>query len=381
MPRIHFIAPHRPGRSPSQRHRIEQFITHLERNGFRTVYHALFDERDDVVFYSQGRLLGKALILFRTAIRRFRHLREVGPDDIVFIHREAFMTRGLFFERALRRRADRLVFDFDDAIWRMDVSEGNRALRWLKDPGKTADIIAMADLVIAGNEHLAEYARRFNPRVETIPTVVDTERYKPMDKPRPDGRVTIGWTGSLTSLAHLRQALPMLRAVQQRFSDRVLFRVVSDRPFEAPGLTVENVRWNSATEPEDLAPIDIGIMPMPDDEWSKGKCGFKGLQCMAMGKAVVLSAVGVNPGIVQDGVNGFLAATDTEWLEKLSRLVEDADLRRRFGRAARATVEERYSVLAWRDRYPQLLNDLLGKQQRGQGQNRKDESWNRKPES
>ncbi len=358
MPRIHFIVPHRPDRSPSQRYRLEQFIAHFEANGHTVVYANLLGQLGDRVLYSKGRLFLKLLLLVKAFLRRLRDVYRVGREDIVVIHREAFLTRGTFFERALRRRSRHLVFDFDDAIWHMDVSEANKRLSWLKDPSKTDRIIAMADLVIAGNDYLAEHARAFNANVVVIPTVIDTTLYKPMQRPRSDGRVTIGWTGSLTSVAHLALAVPTLRNVQQRFGDKVVFRVISDRLFEAQGLQVENVRWNSATEVEDLAPIDIGIMPLPDNEWSRGKCGFKGLQYMGMGKAVVLAEVGVNKVIVRHGVNGLLASSPRDLEAHLVQLVEDAELRARLGVEARRTVEERYSVNAWKDVYIRLFREL-----------------------
>ncbi|MBL7982753.1 MAG: glycosyltransferase family 4 protein [Flavobacteriales bacterium] len=358
MPRIHLIVPHRPDRSPSQRYRLEQFIGHFEANGYSVVYANLLGRLGDRVLYSRGRLFLKLLLLVKAFFRRLRDVWRVKKDDIVIIHREAFLTRGTFFEKALRSRTRHLVFDFDDAIWHMDVSEANKRLSWLKDPSKTDRIIAMADLVIAGNDYLAEHARAFNSKVVVIPTVIDTARYRPMHRPRADGRITIGWTGSLTSVAHLALAVPTLRKVQQRFGERVVFRVISDRVFEAEGLHVENVRWNSATEVEDLAPIDIGIMPLPDNEWSRGKCGFKGLQYMGMGKAVVLADIGVNKVIVQHGVNGLLAATSIDIETHLVHLVEDAELRTRLGAEARRTVEDRYSVNAWKDVYIRHFQEL-----------------------
>lgn len=334
-------------------------MEYIASQGFTTVYSNLLDERDDAVFYAKGRILGKLLLLLRTMRKRFRDLGRIRSDDIVLIHREAFMTWGTWFERAIRRRTRHLIFDFDDAIWRMDVSPGNRALRWLKDPGKTGRIIALADRVIAGNDYLADYARRSNENVLVIPTVIDTERYRPQEVPRSDGRVVIGWTGSHTSMAHLQEAVPMLRKLQQRHRDRIVFRVISDMPFAAEGLDVEFIPWNTATESEDLAPIDIGIMPMPDNEWSRGKCGFKGLQYMGMGKAVVLADIGVNRVIVEHGRNGMLARTEADWSEHIGRLIEDADLRLRLGAEARRTVEERWSVKAWEGRYVQLFNELI----------------------
>ncbi|MCB0793240.1 MAG: glycosyltransferase family 4 protein [Flavobacteriales bacterium] len=357
MPKILFVAAHRPGRSPSQRYRFEQFLPYWKKHGWTAELTWLIDEADDAVFYSKGQLAGKARIFLKAWRKRWEHVRKAAEADVIFVQREAFMTGSTRFERALKASGRPFIFDLDDAIWRLDVSEGNRHLRWLKDPGKTGRIAALADLVIAGNPHLGEQAGAWNRNVEVIPTVVDTERYQVI-RSRAEGPVVIGWTGSQTSMTHLLPALPMLRRIQQRFGERVAFRIIADRPFSDPGLNVEGIVWRESTEPEDLNAIDIGIMPLPDDEWSRGKCGFKGLQYMALGKAVVLSSVGVNTQIVKHGQNGLLACTDAEWEEALGRLVEDADLRAKLGNEARRTVEEEYSVRRWRDRYLELFNDL-----------------------
>jgi len=362
MPRLHIFAPHRPGRSPSQRYRLEQYLPALEQAGFTTTYAFLWDAADDRVLYRRGHLLGKAWILVKGIVRRWKQVRRVRRDDIVLLHREAFMVRGIFFEKALRRRAAWLIYDLDDAIWRMDVSEGNRNLSWLKDPAKTDRLIAMADRVIAGNHYLADHARPLNAKTTVIPTVIDTSLYREVPSMDND-EVVIGWTGSHTSAAHLLAALPMLQEVQRRFADRLSFRVISDGEPPLPGLRVRYVRWNAATEVDDLAPIDIGIMPMPDDGWSRGKCGFKGLQYMGMGKAVVLADVGVNARIVQHGVNGFLARTDPDWQEALGRLISDADLRRRMGAEARRTVEQHWSLHAWTSTFLRQLSPTDPSQQ------------------
>lgn len=365
MPKIQFVAAHRPDRSPSQRYRFEQYVPYWAPKGYSVDYAALLSERDDRLFYARGAWLPKAGLLARAWMARRAHVRRAARADLIFIQREAFMTGSVRFERALARSGRPVVFDFDDAIWLLDVSEANKRLSWLKDPSKTERIIRMADLVIAGNDFLGDYARQFHSRVEVIPTVVDTGLYGiPPRTPERTGAVTIGWTGSYTSLTHLRTALPMLGQLHQRFGERIRFRVISDRDLTIPGLPVENVRWRSSSEAADLAAIDIGIMPMPDDEWSKGKCGFKGLQYMALGKPVVLSAVGVNRTIVQDGVNGFLATDEAEWIAKLALLIEDGDLRKRLGDEARRTVEAHYSVNAWKDRYIELFEQLLNDTQR-----------------
>lgn len=358
MPSILFIAPHRPDRSPSQRYRIEQFLSYWSSKGYTYTYAWLINARDDAYFYAPGNWIAKGLIFFKSWIKRQYHLTQAHKYDIVFVQREAFMTGSTLFERGFKKAGAKLIFDFDDAIWHMDVSAGNRKLKWLKNPGKTASLIAMSDLVIAGNSYLAEYARHHNPNVVVIPTVIDTDLYVPVPE-KDSEKIIIGWTGSHTTIVHFIQALPVLHKLQKKYGKRIGFRVISDHVFSEPGLDVEGIIWSSATEAKDLEAIHIGIMPMPDNEWSRGKCGFKGLQYMGLGKPVVLTAVGVNTEIVQDGVNGFLAITDDEWLEKLSMLIEDAALRLRIGTAARKKVVEEYSLTAWKDNYLELYKNLL----------------------
>ncbi len=358
MPKILFVAPHRPDRSPSQRYRIEQFLEYWTSKGYTYEYAWLINARDDAYFYAPGNWIAKGLIFIKSWLKRSYQLNQAHDFDIVFVQREAFMTGSMRFERGFKKAGARLIFDFDDAIWHMDVSAGNRRLKWLKNPGKTASLIAMSDLVIAGNEYLAEYARHHNPNVVVIPTVIDTNLYIP-SRQLPSEKIIIGWTGSHTTIVHFQQALPVLKQLQKKYGSKIGFRVISDHVFRDPELDVEGIIWNSTTEVEDLASIHIGIMPMPDNEWSRGKCGFKGLQYMGLSKPVVLSTVGVNTEIIRDGENGFLATTPEEWMNRLSLLIEDDVLRKKMGDAARRTVEELYSVKAWRDTYIELFNKLI----------------------
>ncbi|MFZ1331941.1 MAG: hypothetical protein WAR83_07130, partial [Flavobacteriales bacterium] len=237
MPKILFIAAHRPDRSPSQRYRFEQFTSYWEQHGFshRTAW--LLDEADDKKFYASGNIPAKGAIFLKCLKRRAIHVREAKDYDLIFVQREAFMTGSTRFERMLARTGVPMIYEFDDAIWHLDVSDGNRNLAWLKDPGKIAKIIPLATHVIAGNDYLADFARPLNPSVEVIPTVVDTESYVPIRSvPRTDGKIVIGWTGSHTSMAHLIQVIPMLQTLTAKHPDQIVFRVISDRAFEAPGL-------------------------------------------------------------------------------------------------------------------------------------------------
>jgi glycosyltransferase involved in cell wall biosynthesis len=233
----------------------------------------------------------------------------------------------------------RIVFDFDDALHREFRRKAGGLLARLVDPDKSADNIRLARVVIAGNEYLAEYARAFNPAVVIVPTPVDLDRI-PRPREHRAGPVTVGWIGGGGNLIYLDQVAEVLRDLQQRHP--FTFRVVCDREYGAPGVLVDNKTWRLEDEVSDLLGFDIGIMPLPDTEYTRGKCGFKILEYMAAGLPVVCSPTGVNREIVVDGASGFVARTPAEWAERLAALIRDVDLRRRMGEEGRRLVAERY---------------------------------------
>jgi glycosyltransferase involved in cell wall biosynthesis len=249
------------------------------------------------------------------------------------------------------------VYDFDDAIFLPAVSDANRAIAFLKNPSRTKTIVKHSTRVVVGNEFLAAYARQFNPAVTVIPTAVDTDRFVPASPaPRADGKLVVGRIGSPTTFAYLEGLTDVLRAVSEThpFALRVSG---AGRRVDFPGLDVEEQPWSLANEVALFNTCDVGVYPLTDDDWARGKCGFKAIQFMACGVPVVAAAVGVNREIIEDGVNGFLASTPAEWREKLHRLLTDGALRARFRAAGRRTIEERYSL---RVTAPQLIAQFRG---------------------
>lgn len=364
MPRILFVTQHRPDRSPGQRFRYEQYLAALAADGWQYDLSPIVSAEDDRILYSKGNYWDKARFVARCELVRRKDVARMDDYDVIFIYREALMTRGIRYEQRFRRSRAKLVFDFDDSIWLSNVSDANRRFNWMKDAGKTSRIIGLCDQVFAGNAYLSDYARAYNPNVTVVPTTIDTDEYRPRAQ-RPEGPVVIGWSGSITTIQHFRFAVPALQAIKQKFGDRVVFRVVGDGAFRMPELGVEGLPWRKDTELDDLRAMDIGIMPLPDDAWARGKCGLKGLQYMALGIPTLMSPVGVNTDILTDGENGFLPADTDEWVARLARLVEDAELRRRMGASARATVVEHYSLQAWKQRYVGLFNALIDRRTHG----------------
>src|SRR5438067_4051935 len=267
--------------------------------------------------------------------------------DVVFMYREIFPIGPALVERFLAAgNRPPIVFDFDDAIFLPNVSDANRLIRVLKMPGKVGSIIQRSAHVVAGNEFLASYARHYNDVVTVIPTSVDTTKFVPRSPGASDrrgGALVIGWIGTPTTATYIAGLDRALRRVRERHSFRLRVSGASSS-VTMKGIDVENVPWTLDDEVRLFNTCDIGVYPLADDEWSRGKCGFKAIQFMACGVPVVASAVGVNRDIIQDGVNGFLAATEDEWVEKLERLLMDGELRRRLGAAGRRTIEERYAL-------------------------------------
>ena len=343
--------------SPGQRYRLEQWDPLLRERGVEITYAPFEDEELHSVVYKPGQTGKKMQLVGRNLARRLSTISKARKYDLVYILREAALLGPAIFERLLYQQRVPFVFDFDDAIFVTYRSPSNGYLSYLKFASKTKTICRLASHVMVGNPYLAEYAGQVNDNVTVIPTTIDTDKYRVAPPRNSDGPLTIGWTGSYSTVQHL----DTLRGALQKLAEAENFRlrVIGTPSYELAPVQVEAMQWRAATELEDLSAIDIGVMPLPDDNWSKGKCGLKALQFMALGIPTICSPVGVNTDIIQDNENGFLAATEAEWVEKLTRLLRSAELRRRLGHAGRTTVEEKYSAVTQAPRVYEIFKSVL----------------------
>lgn len=353
--RLELIAfvPYPPDTTPSQRFRIEQWSATLEQVGIRVSLAPFADARLMSLLHQPGRTAQKIAGVMGGFTRQLGRVARAGRGDAILIHRTACLVGPAWLERMLALWRRPVLFDFDDAIYLRHTSGANRVFDWLKLPGKTAALCRLSSLVVAGSEYLAAYARRHNPCVAVVPTSIDTDLYAPGEREDRPGRVTIGWTGSATSLTYLEEFAPVLRQLLRRRD--VEIRVQSNRRPELPGVPLVWQPWSSATEIDEIRRYDIGIKPMPDTPWSRGKCPMKELQYMALGVPAVCSSVGASVEVVRSGENGFLAAGQEQWLEHLTRLIDDPALRRRIGLAGRGTVQEQYSTKVCAGRFAEAV--------------------------
>ena len=272
-------------------------------------------------------------------------LPSIGKYKWIFIHRESIILGSAWYEWILARILRcQLIYDFDDAIWNEATSQSNWFVSTLKSPTKTSKICKLSKQVSVGNGYLAKYARNYNKQVSVVPTTIDTKYKHNVLKQHLPQKVVIGWTGSHSTLGYLSSIIPILSELEK--SREFEFKVIAD---QEPSIDLSSYRfskWDLTTEIQDLLEIDIGLMPLPDDGWAKGKCGLKALQYMSLGIPALVSPVGVNKEIVTHGVEGFHCSHPQEWRQFILKLINDTDLRNEMGKNGREKVINDYSVEA-----------------------------------
>ena len=285
---------------------------------------------------------------------RWSLFRRLVEYDLVIISRKLFYWLELSYIRRVTRR---LVFDFDDAIMYAE-----RPCSRLLPSGRARlfhRTVRQVDHVVCGNEYLRRQTAKAREATTVIETPVDLKRYQ-LRPDLPSDKVVIGWIGSASSSRYLQAKLPLLDQILRRY-ENVSLKVVSDKAVSYPGMDITNKSWSERDELADLQSFDIGLMPLPDDKWTRGKCGFKILQYFAVGTPAVASPVGINSQIVQDSVSGFLPSSDQQWLECIGRLIQNRDLRRSMGLSGRRRVEQRYSTELLTPKYLEIFGRLMEK--------------------
>ena len=346
----------------SSRLRALQFVPFLEKEGLHVEVNTLFDDHYlERLYTKDGRSLFSAL---RCYFSRLLVLFKVGSYDVVWIEKEIFPFLPAFAERTLKLFKIPYVVDYDDAIFHSyDLSSSSLVRRFL---GSKIDVVMRhSELVVVGNAYLAEYAVKSGAsRVEIIPTVVDHSRYA-ADGFQEHGQLVIGWIGSPSTQKYVVQIKTALKKVCDAYSARVMLMGASPSVLaELNGLNVEVVPWNEEAEATFINQLDIGIMPLIDGPWEKGKCGYKLIQYMACGVAVVASPVGVNVDIVDGNHCGMLAVSLDDWQRCLDHLLSDQALRLFYGANGRRAVENTFSLQV---QAPRMRDALLRAQNRVKG--------------
>lgn len=344
--RILVLTPKPKGVSPGQRFRLEQWAPHLAaKHDVELVFDPFESPGLTQVLYEKGHYSEKALRILADFVRRSGSVVRSRRFDAVVVYREASLIGPAIHERLVRALGVPLLFDFDDTIWlSSQPSDVNGIFSRLHFWGKTATTCRLSDAVVVGNEFLADYARQHTSRVFVVPTTIELGDY-PLQPELPlDDAFVVVWSGSTHTIRHLETA----RGALERFARmcNLTVKVVCNRPLAKPIAGANNVfvPWSEQTEVAAIGASHVGLMPLPDDVFTKGKCGLKALQYMATGCPVVISPVGMNTTLVQHGENGLLASSEDEWVSALERLRGDGGLRRAFRERGRRTVEAGFAA-------------------------------------
>jgi glycosyltransferase involved in cell wall biosynthesis len=339
-----------PRSTAGPRVRLVQFEPSLSREGVQLTYRPTLTEQEYSVVVSGSSAPRKAAVLSRAMLRLAR-FRPPEPADLSLVYRLRFL---LPVPRA-EPRAEVDVYDFDDALFVGSILDRNRRFGWLKQEAERCRAyLARARCVVAGNAYLASYAKTLNRNVEVVPSCIDPAAYRERRHQNVE-TPTVGWIGSQSTAAFLHPLFPVFERLN---SDRLRARLVivgADPGIRRPWL--EFRPWSESREVDDLAAFDIGVMPMPDNAWTRGKCGYKVLQYFGAGVPAIASPVGVNGELISSG-RGRLAETEQEWSAALQELLEDADLRRELGQSGREHARNNYSYERWAPELASLFATL-----------------------
>lgn len=357
---ILILCPYPHDTAGSQRFRFEQYLGVLELAGIHVTQRAFLTTWGWGVVYKNGFTLLKIIATLWGFVRRCALLTTLYKYDLVMIHREASPIGPPIFEWWISRVAKKkVVYDFDDAIWLYNSS--NPIIKTLKNPLKTRRLCAWADLVFAGNQYLANFAGKQSENVVVMPTTIDTDLKHNQTKNHHNNAqksdLCIGWTGSHSTLKYLKHIEGVLSSIQDDYG--VNIKIIADRAPNNLSFDFDFCSWNKESEIEDLLEFDIGLMPLPEESWAEGKCGFKALQYQSLGIPCVVSPVGANKNIVLPEKTGKWATTEKEWVAHITELIESPSLRQEMGSDGRKHVEELYSVKSRSPLFIQSLLDLL----------------------
>ena len=357
MRRLLVVCPHPENVAPGQRLKYEQYFDHWRANGYEVVVSPFMTRRFQSIVYQPGRILEKVFWVGWGYLRRIRDLLRLPFYDGAYIFLWVTPLGLPFFEGLFAAASRRLIYDIDDMVFLGHSSEANRFIRVLKGRKKMIFLMRKADHVIVCTPYLEAFVKQHNPNTTDISSTIDTDRYVPANPYSNARRLTLGWSGSHSTSKYLHLLDDVLRELAQEIDFQL--KVIGDANFTMEGVDVSAQEWSEPTEVQDLQEIDIGLYPLPDEEWVLGKSGLKALQYMALGIPTLATGIGANSRIIQDGEDGFLVSDPREWKSCLLKLVSDPELRRRIGHRATRTVSERFSVRATKGTYLGLLDTVF----------------------
>jgi len=354
--RVLIICPYPRGGAAGQRFRYEQYLEILKNVNIDTVVASFLSDNAMKVLYEPGHYFSKIRSVALGFLSRFLLLFRIFGYDYIFLFREASPLGPPIVEFILFLLKTRVIYDFDDAIFVPRLSRANPLVGMIKWTSKVKYITRHSYKVTVCNKYLVDWASAHNPSTVLIPTTIDPEYHKPVEKPIDGQRLpVIGWTGSQSNISYLEIIRPVIKKLQEEYDFE--FRIICDLD---PGFSeLKNyrfVKWSIESEITDLGALDIGLMPVPKGTWEKGKVGFKAIQYSALQIPPVASSVGSGHEVVDHEKTGLVVENnESDWYEALERLLKNPDWALTLGKAARAKIIAEYSVSSQANAYISLF--------------------------
>lgn len=360
--RMLVICPYPEGVAPSQRLKYEQYFEYFRENGYEITVSPFMSMKFWNIVYKKGHFFQKAFYTIAGYFKRIKDLFRIRKYDVVFVTLWVTPMGLPIMENLFGLLAKSLVYDIDDLIFLGHSSTANKIVAWIKGKRKMIVLMKRADHVITCTPVLDRFVRQYNPNTTDISSTINTDAYTPVNPYTNDKKIILGWSGSHSTAKYLHLLTPVLQKLKQTHDFTLL--VMGDANFKMEGIDVEAVAWSEAIEIPTLQRMDIGLYPLPDEPWVYGKSGLKALQYMALGIPTIAEKLGAdhaNHRVIEHDVSGFLAHTEEEWLTYLIQLIENPQLRKKIGIAARERVVKYYSIHANKDTYLNILNGVSQK--------------------
>jgi glycosyltransferase involved in cell wall biosynthesis len=355
--RILVLCPSPQGTNPGQRLKYEQYFSSWESAGFEVVTSPFQTDRFWKIIYHPGYFIEKVFWTFWGYVRRIFDLFRVPFYDGVYIFLWVTPLGPPIMEYIVSKLAKHLIYDIDDMVFLGDTSSVNSWVSKFKGTKKMGVLMKNADYVVVCTPKLDEYVAQFNSKRIDISSTFDTNRFVAIDDYSKKEVTTIGWTGSHSTVKYLHLLDNVFRTVAKLRKIRLV--VISNSTYTCEGVDVTNIPWSEVNEINDLHKIDIGVYPIPKNEWVLGKSGCKAITYMSCAIPAIATAYGTNFRVIQNNVDGFLVDTDEEWVSTIIKLIDDQELRKQIGKKGREKVINEFSVKANEGKYLAVLNDVF----------------------
>lgn len=357
--KILFICPHPEGIVPSQRLKYEQYFDYFRSNGIEVTVSPFISVNFQNILYKKGYFFLKVFYTLLGYKRRVKDIFRLRKFDGIYIFLNVTPFGFPVFEYIYTKIQPNFIYDIDDLVYLKRKNLINPYIEIIRGRSKMPFLIKRAKHVITCTPYLTQYAQNYTNSITDISSTINTETYIPKLSESVHEKIVIGWSGSHSTAPYLYIIENVLHKLKLKYNIHIL--VIGDSNFSFPSFDIEAIPWSRETEVIDLQRIDIGIYPLPEEEWVLGKSGLKALQYMSLEIPTVATAIGANYRVIENGISGFLVNSEEEWFEVLEKLILDPTMRMAIGKKAREKVEKMYSIKANRDIYLNILKKYLNK--------------------